>query len=283
MRARFAPIPVLRQELIRERRLDGLRITESRHRALSTIEQHAHERAAITILVDGSFEESYRFASDVICFAPAVHIRPAGELHRDRLGTTGAVNIVLELDAGLEARIRSRSPILDGIRHLADPRSVELARAVRRELMIDDDASALALEGLTFDLLAAASRRRGVSTQPPRWLLRVRELLHDRFRERGLRLAELAATAGTHPTHVARAFRRHFGTSPGAYLRRLRVDWAREVIASSHRPLVEIAADAGFADQSHLSRVFKAATGTTPAAWRRRHAPRISRSVSISR
>ena len=45
-----------------------------------------------------------------------------------------------------------------------------------------------------------------------------------------------------------------------------RLDFAREQIAR-HRPLVEVALEAGFADQAHFTRMFKAAFGLTPARY----------------
>ena len=46
-----------------------------------------------------------------------------------------------------------------------------------------------------------------------------------------------------------------------------RLDLARTWI-HQERPLVEIAYDAGFADQAHFTRTFKSAFGLTPARYR---------------
>ena len=47
-----------------------------------------------------------------------------------------------------------------------------------------------------------------------------------------------------------------------------RVTKVRELLSIGDRPLAEIAAAAGFADQSHMTNVFKRLTGTTPLAFR---------------
>src|SRR5262249_59202959 len=91
---------------------------------------------------------------------------------------------------------------------------------------------------------------------PPRWLARVRDILHEGF-ARSPTLGELAERAGMHPVHVATAFRQHYGCTVGAYLRRRRVECACRQLTTSAAPLAEIALTAGFADQSHFSRVFK--------------------------
>ena len=268
----FAPVPVHTRELVKELELGGLRFTESWHAAGSTIARHAHRKATVTMLVDGSFEESYRHHRSMVCDAPAVHIRPPGEPHIDRLGAIGAHNLVIEVEDARLAAIREQSAVFDELRHLQAPAIVQLAKTIQRELMMADQASSLTLEGLALQLFGLASRDAALRhRQPPAWLERVREALHDQIHRHDLRIADLAAVADVHPVHLARAFRACFDTSPGQYLRRLRVDWAAEQIASSDRSLAEIATAAGFADQSHLSRVFKAQMGCTPGAWRRRN------------
>ncbi|MFD0663813.1 helix-turn-helix transcriptional regulator [Thermocatellispora tengchongensis] len=65
---------------------------------------------------------------------------------------------------------------------------------------------------------------------------------------------------------LARQFRAAFGTSPTRFRTMRRLDRARALIRAGHA-LGEVAAAAGFADQSHLTRMFKRAYGLTPAAW----------------
>ena len=272
MDQRFAPVPVLENELLKELHTSGLRVTESWHKASSTIGLHAHRRATVTILVDGSFEETYAMSRDVACVAPAVHVRPPGEPHVDHLGNIGAHNLVLELDDERLDSVRRHSVLFEEIRHLQSSELLAVTRRLRRELMIDDEATSLALEGLAMEILASASRGTGRSlTKPAAWLKRIHDLLHDCFLEPRVSLDEMADVAGVHPVHLARAFRANYGVSPGEYLRQLRVDWAAEELRATERPLAEIAVDAGFSDQSHFTRVFKAAYGIPPGAWRRAH------------
>jgi AraC-like DNA-binding protein len=58
-----------------------------------------------------------------------------------------------------------------------------------------------------------------------------------------------------------------FGTSPYRYLLMRRLAFARDRIHQK-RPLVEVACEAGFADQAHFTRVFKSTFGLTPARYR---------------
>jgi AraC-like DNA-binding protein len=88
-----------------------------------------------------------------------------------------------------------------------------------------------------------------------------------------VRSSELEAVTGLTRYDLARQFRLICGTSPYRYLLMRRLDTAREQLAR-HGPLVEVAYDAGFADQAHFTRTFRAAFGLTPAryaALRARH------------
>jgi AraC family transcriptional regulator len=143
-----------------------------------------------------------------------------------------------------------------------------LALRLYREFCDGDAVSPLAIEGLLLEIAAALARSECQVAGAPRWLHRVRDLLHSRFSV-GVSLAEIATEAGVHPVHLAAVFRRCLGCSIGEFVRNCRVRYAAEQLAQRHRSLPEIALDAGFSDQSHFTRVFKRITGVTPAVYRR--------------
>jgi AraC family transcriptional regulator len=142
-----------------------------------------------------------------------------------------------------------------------------LALRLYGEFRLMDAVSSLAIEGLGLEILAELARFAAPPRLPP-WLMRARELLHDRFRE-NLGLAEIAAEVGVHPVYLASTFRRHFRRTIGEYHRQLRVEFACRQLATGGASLVEIAVAAGFADQSHFARVFKRYLGLTPGAYRK--------------
>ncbi|RKU04738.1 AraC family transcriptional regulator [Burkholderia sp. Nafp2/4-1b] len=100
----------------------------------------------------------------------------------------------------------------------------------------------------------------------PPAIARVRDLLHEHM-EGNIGLDELASVAGIDRFRLTRMFQRAFGTSPHAYLVRLRLRAARRLLAAGRTP-AQAAADVGFADQSHLGRWFRRAYRMTPAAYR---------------
>jgi AraC family transcriptional regulator len=140
-----------------------------------------------------------------------------------------------------------------------------------REARATDGASALAVEGLSLEVLAVLSRKRseqrGLGARPPSWLMRAKELIHAQFRQTTTH-EDLAKAVGVHPVYLAGEFRKHFRSTIGEYIRRLRVEQASRELVTSDVPLVEIALAAGFADQSHFSKVFKRLAGMTPSQFR---------------
>jgi AraC family transcriptional regulator len=144
-----------------------------------------------------------------------------------------------------------------------------VARRMRRELRIGDDAAAVAIEGLALELVASVSRHLSQSRPRsiPRWLHVVRERLHDEH-AKPLRLHVLARDAGVHPVSLARAFRQQFGCSPGEYLRQRRFDHACTELAETERSIAAIALDTGFASPSHFATAFRAALGVSPREYR---------------
>lgn len=93
----------------------------------------------------------------------------------------------------------------------------------------------------------------------------VRELIDARYAE-DLSVTELARAAGLSPYHLMRQFRRQIGLPIHAYQIQQRVEASKRLLASG-LPVVEVALDVGFADQSHFSKRFKDLVGTSPAAY----------------
>ena len=95
---------------------------------------------------------------------------------------------------------------------------------------------------------------------------RARQLL-DAERARTVHSSELESITGLTRYELARQFRTVLGTSPHRYLLMRRLALARDLIHAA-RALVDVACEAGFADQAHFTRVFRSAFGLTPARYR---------------
>jgi AraC-like DNA-binding protein len=96
---------------------------------------------------------------------------------------------------------------------------------------------------------------------------RAKQMLAADLKSR-VRLGELAAACRLSRSHFARAFKASTGLAPHQWRLREQVRLAQRLLAGSARPIGQIAAECGFADQSHLTRAFSRIVHATPARWR---------------
>jgi AraC family transcriptional regulator len=86
-----------------------------------------------------------------------------------------------------------------------------------------------------------------------------------------LSLSEVANIGGLSPGHFSFAFRHSMGIPPYAWLRRRRIEHAKQLLRSPDLTLASVAAAVGYANQSAFGVAFKRETGASPAGWRRVH------------
>jgi AraC-like DNA-binding protein/quercetin dioxygenase-like cupin family protein len=196
-------------------------------------------------------------------------LRPAGEMHANRFGREEARCLIIEVLPRRLEMIRQTSDVLERESYHRSQAILLLTRRIQNELRFKDEASSLAIEALTLELLAQAVRRnfRRRQTIEYRGLREARDFIHERFADR-ISLSDIAQAAGMHPSHLAKMFRRHFHCTVGEYVRRLRLQSAEHDLSCSNKTLSEVALAAGFYDQSHFTHAFKLRWGLTPSAYR---------------
>ena len=88
---------------------------------------------------------------------------------------------------------------------------------------------------------------------------------------------EMARAAGLSVSYFSKLFTQCIGLSPHQYLVRCRLRHAKKLLATLEENLsiVDVAAEAGFADQAHFCRHFRRAYGMSPLAFRRTARQRI--------
>jgi AraC family transcriptional regulator len=223
------------------------------------------ERPYLALVLEGGMVKSFR-ARTMDFRGGSAFTMPAGMWHGARFSAAGAKIVIVRPSS-------EATPVTDCFRRLVQLHGRGfnwLALRLAAELRATDAAAPLAAEGFALELLAATAREAAVDRRvgrPPRWLGAAEELLRSRMAE-SVGLSQVAEAVGVNATHLARVFRAHYGVSVGEFGRRLRLDWAAAEIARGERPIAEIAAEAGFADQSHFTRLFKRHLGTTPARFR---------------
>ena len=85
-----------------------------------------------------------------------------------------------------------------------------------------------------------------------------------------VRVEQVAASVFLSPDRFTEVFARTMGRTPRDYIRHLRVERARHLLAATGLSVSQVGQAAGFGDAAYFTRVFRAATGLTPREFRRR-------------
>jgi AraC family transcriptional regulator len=248
----------------------GTEVCVRRYAPRQVMPPHSHGEPLMSIVVRGGFREtigrSERFYS-----GGHISFFPAERTHAQDFGPSGARQIIFRPQQDWLAYLDDCGTELDSAPYTNGPEFSLLGGRLLQELDTEDALSEMARHGILLEIVAAFGRERasnrGASRVPPPWLRRAREFLHENAC-RSITLREIARAAGRHETHVAREFRRCFGTSVTGYLRRLRIQQAARLLAANEQEISAIAFDCGFSSHSHLSREFRLFYGLTPSAWR---------------
>ncbi len=237
-------------------------------------DRHAHETYSIGMTEVGSQTFTCRGVSHATRPGAIFLFNPT-ELHDGRATTPdGFAYRMLYIDTAtvrgfLAGEATEPEPLFDRPMAL-DPESARLIADAY-------DAAAPGMPALARDetilhlLLHLAGRYGGTAAPAPsgrsdRAVLTVRDRLRD-APEDDISLQDLADLAGLSRFHLTRLFQRRFGLAPSTYLRLLRLERAKRLLAAGDAP-AGVAASFGFSDQAHLTRRFKAAYGMTPGRYR---------------
>ena len=91
--------------------------------------------------------------------------------------------------------------------------------------------------------------------------------LHDQFRS-PVNLKNVAARCGVSREHFIRAFKGRYHESPGALLRRLRLDHARTMLAATALDVQSVALASGFTSSNTFCRAYRRRFARSPGAER---------------
>jgi AraC family transcriptional regulator len=252
---------------VRTRSLADFTFTERAYPAGYVTPTHVHERPLFCVVLDGSYLEINGGRTHE-CTSSTILFHAAHEEHLERFGQDGGRSLIVEIEPRWYDRVREVAP--GSVRTAAcDGGALRMSGAkLYCEFLNGDDASRLIIEGLLLEISGEFLRvREAASRRPPKWLEDVREYVRANFSQR-LTLADIGRAANAHPVHVAQTFRRFHQCTVGDYLRRVRIEFACNELAGTESPLADIAARAGFADQSHFNRTFKKAVGMAPLQYR---------------
>jgi len=229
-----------------------------------------------------------RFEIAVGSHSPVSYVKTPGALHLVPAGRCPVIRaqsefevIVCAMDASLVNEVHAELDRPEGELRLRtdfeDPAAQQLMKLLLADFEDGYPAGRLYTDHLIHALVyrylfigredAPPNAVKQISALPKHILRRVTERMRTLDTE--LSLQVLAKESGYSRVHFVRMFRAATGYTPHNYLLKLRLDRARELLASPALSLTDIALECGFSSHSHLSRVFRQVLGATPSEYRR--------------
>jgi AraC-like DNA-binding protein len=246
-------------------------------------QKHRHDTYAICLTTTGIQAFDYRGTSQISTAGQVVVLHP-DEVHDGHAGTQegfGYRQLYVEPAVIFEA-IQSICPHPCWLPFVRMPVSMNRKLSAAIISAFEGTREPLAIDSLIVQVAEGLLEADPNCKQVPfprhldvAALTRARQYL-DTQKTRVVHSVELEAVTGLTRYELARQFRLMCGTSPYRYLLMRRLDFARHQLTQD-RSLVEVALDAGFADQAHFSRMFKATFGITPALYRALRVPKSSK------
>ncbi len=213
---------------------------ETRHGRDDTLALHRHADAYAALVLDGSHVE-VSVDGPRECTPGTLVLHPRFHAHGNRFGRSGArvINLTLPMNT------------YDGSR-------VVRVHDLRETRRCFEHGDPVALQALLADATPAPERDDDDS-----W----RAAFLAALRDDDAPIAVIARRVGVSAAYASRALLRSHGMGPQALRRELRFRRALMLLGSGYR-LVDVAQQAGFADQSHMTRTMRAHSGLTPSQLR---------------
>nr|WP_298964714.1 AraC family transcriptional regulator [uncultured Halomonas sp.] len=240
----------------------------------SATQHHAHDFHQIVITMCGSSEFEIEGLGGRVnafsgCIVPANH-----EHYYSGNGHNRQLILDLPEDApALTGENRELVALFDA------PRFFGLDNALRHYLAFmeselaqgfDTSIDSFQQDRLAATLLGSLKARLGAANHASQQrldLTRINRFIRQHLADE-LRVADLARLACLSEAHFSDCFRAQTGLSPWQYVKRQRLNAARQLILQSRLPLTDIALQTGFANQSALSHAFRRSYGLSPRKLR---------------
>lgn len=216
-------------------------------------------RPGTLVYIRPSDQHCYRGGEDLFCFINLAFSGTAAQRCLDYLA--GCMNIT-----GLQQEELPPQALLPGTVWQ------DLAARLQRWNTIPLQqvaAKRLALRAILIELFTCLLQARLVEPREhqPRWLTDLLAAMRSK-ENMTAGLAAMRSLSGKSHEHLCRALRRYTGQSPSAFICRLRLSYAANLLVNSDLPVLTVMLESGFDNASHFNRCFKACYACTPRQFR---------------
>ena len=247
------------------------------------IVEHVHPTHFLSLLTRGTVQVEWTTEGRThcaLCRPGTINVLPRGT--RDKQTWRGESNrLAVAIDAGFLAHSVPETSHLDDVELapqwlLKDRHIAALMLAMRADLEDGQVAGRLFGEMLGASLASYLIKRFGVHVPrapeahgglPGPRLRRVLDHIEENLAAE-IALDRLASLTNLSAHHFSALFKESTGRSPHQYLLGRRVERAKALLRETKLPILDVAIQSGFADQSHLTKVFRRTLRVTPRRFR---------------
>ena len=98
----------------------------------------------------------------------------------------------------------------------------------------------------------------------------VKEYIEQRYSDPSVYIESIASEFGVSTSYLRREFSKAYGISPVVFLRKVRVNNAKNMLEAGYLSVEEIAEHCGFSSASYFIQVFHKTVGETPSGYRKK-------------
>lgn len=211
-------------------------------------------------------------------FSQAVQKLASALVQGDQAGFGQGMTVLRQLQPQLYRMNQARQAELRGqlalvfiqrinLHHIQEELSQKLSFAPLYKAMATQDWEELftyiqRLSGEIFSLSREKSQNESVLTAE-----RIREYIQEHLSE-NLSVSHLSEVFNYNPSYISRLFKQVQGETLSQYLKRIRLNRAKELLRSTNLPIQAVADATGFDTVQYFSMVFRKEIGITPTAYR---------------
>ena len=257
----------------------------------SRVTWHSHKQFELLFVLNGSTVYEFQGCDPIELAGGHFMVVPPGMMHRGeqdlRMPTT-LIGIVLAFDARgvtrntpftvrelgwLRRHFKANSltvhPLGQDLRRII----VQLDKRLSGKKQDNDELSIAEMRLHVCSAISGAARQlSAVDSRDSQFVVNAAiDYMRDHLNE-PFSVGKLVNHIGYGRSRLFELFRANTGMTPNDYLRRLRLEAARELLANTSRPVTEIAFKVGFNSSQYFSTVFLQYTGVTPTGFRSRAA-----------
>ncbi|SDD03948.1 Helix-turn-helix domain-containing protein [Paenibacillus sp. UNCCL117] len=204
-------------------------------------------------LLSGKMEEAKQRYADIIGQAVATNNYPTIQLTLTHLAFTFSKCLETLKRNGTPITDAKNSPFIATVNQLETLEEIEhrLFQLYEQMVSTPEDRKKTRYDELTVNITA---------------------LIHEQYMDPNLSLASLAEAVAMSPAYLGRLFKKLTAKSIPDYILEVRIDKAKELLATTNASINDIAEQVGFANSPYFFKVFKKTNGVTPNDYRQRAA-----------